>query len=284
MFEEDPIANLQVCLGMVPQHCNACGDFHISVAVRRTAPTMVGMDFDGDDYVELLGKAISHRRDRGLPLTILIAGAADTAIYALVLKAAVRVGGEEMARRLDVTIIDLCETPLEMCRKYADHHRLSLSTARSDLGDFQPDRRFGLIAMHGVLPFFPQTRRLEYLQRIGSWLDDEGRLVSAVQINEDDKTKESEAQIGKRLGLLDEFIANYPEVAAVDVDDIRSRMRRAIAIRRSYPRLFADLDHLTAFHTAANLDIVEQRTVEIAGDLSKRYKQRAVLMCQAAKG
>lgn len=290
MFDEDTAANLRICLEMAPQHCDACGDFHISVAVRRSqaeqaAPRTVGMDFDRGHYISLLREAMRHRIDNGLPLSVLIAGAADTAIYHLVLEAAVVEGGEELARRLDMHVVDLCETPLEMCRQFATRHGLKVETSRADIGDFAPGRTFGLIAMHGVLPFFPAPRRLEYLQRIGGWLDGQGRLVSAIQINEHAPAAESEAQTEKRLRLLDAYVKEHPEAKELDVEDLQRRIRRAIVIRRSYPQLFADNEALVAFHRAAGLEIAEERMIEISGDLAKRrYKQRAVVLCQPAQG
>jgi hypothetical protein len=283
VFEEDAHANLLVCLQMAPLHCDACGDFHISVAVRRTTASRVGMDYDRDVFVGLVAEALAARQGRGLPLSVLIAGAADTAILKLVLDAAVAVGGDAFARRLEVTIVDLCETPLEICRRFAQRHGLALETVRSDIGDYRPDRRFGLVAMHGVLPFFPVDRRLDYMRRIAGWLDEGGLVVSASQIGETSPKTETEAQITQRIAALDAYLASHGGPGALDAEALRARIRRAVVLRRSYPKLFADEDALVAFHAAAGLDLVACRIVQLGADPSpRRYDRRAVVLARPA--
>jgi hypothetical protein len=281
VFEEDARANLMVCLRMAPLHCSACGDFHISVAVRRTTSSRVGMHYDRDAFVGLVGEALRHRLAEGLPLTVLIAGAADTAILKLVLDAAVAVGGEDLARRLEVTVVDHCETPLEICRAFADRHGLTIATALADIGAWTPEGRFGLVAMHGVLPFFPAGRRLEYLERIVGWLDEDGRLVSACQIGETSPKIETETQMAQRIAALEAFLA--AEGVPVDAEALKERIRRAVVVRRSYPKLFADETALTEFHESAGLELLERRMVELGPDPSpRRYDRRAVVLGRPA--
>jgi hypothetical protein len=284
MFEEDKRENLRICLAMAPRYCGECGDFHLSVAVRRSeiGPKKYGIDFDRQDFVELLAEGLTLRQRSHAPLTVLIAGAADTAILKLTLDAAMQVGGEPFARQLATTVVDLCETPLEMCRTFAARHDLNVATRRADIGSFVPGRRYGVIAMHGVLPFFPAGRRLEYMQRIVSWLDPQGLVVSSSQIAESSRTVGVADEISGRRASLEEFLATEGQDIAVNRQDLFARLERAAVIRNGYSRVFDDEAALQKFYSEAGLSLLNRHVVAVDGASAyKRYKQRAVVLGQA---
>ncbi|RYE08702.1 MAG: class I SAM-dependent methyltransferase [Hyphomicrobiales bacterium] len=283
MFEEDARENMRVCLAMLSEHCTQCGDFHLSVAVRRTTEMPAGADYDGSTFVEVVAEALRRRLAAGGAMSVLIAGAADTKILKMLLDAAVAIGGEELARELSVTVLDLCETPLEMCRVFARRHRLNISTVRSDIGSLTPEGHYGLVLMHGVLPFFPVDQRLSYMRRIVGWLDSDGYVVSSTQIGERSVVAEEREQTDGRMAALDTFLANNAEGLTVDRDDLSNRLGQALVTRRSHPQLFADLADMDAFYAAAGLALAERRVIEVASaKRAARYSQRTVVMGQRA--
>lgn len=285
MFDEDLHANLLACLALAPRHCEACGDFHLLAALRRTTASRIGLDFDRDVFVALGAEALARHAAAGRAPSVLIAGAADTAILKLVMDAALVAGGEAMARGLAITVVDLCETPLAICRDYAARHGLSIETAVADLGAWVPGRRFGLVAMHGVLPFFPEGRRLDMLRRIAGWAEPDGFVLSACQIAESSPRAEAEAQTAGRIATLDAHIASAGAPAGVDIEALRARIRRGVQLRRSHPRLFADEAAAAAFHEAAGLALVAQRSVDLgAATGPRRYDRRLVLLARPAAG
>ena len=281
MFEEDKSENLRICLALAPQFCRTCGDFHLAVAVRRSANSKEksGIDFDRQDFMQLLAEALALRRKWRAPLTVLIAGAADTAILKLVLDAAVRVGGESFARLLDLTVVDLCETPLEICRVFAARHYLNVATERADLGTFEPARRYGLVVMHGVLPFFPVDRRLDYMSHIVRWLDPEGLMASSSQIAESNQRDPVDDEVARHRATLEAFLAAEASDMVVDRDAMFTRLQRAALIRGSYPRVFDDEAALQSFYSKAGLTLLNSHVVATdATDTSRGYTHRAVIL------
>src|SRR5204863_9578112 len=75
------------------------------------------------------------------------------------------------------TVLDICETPLELCRRLAGCWSLPIETTREDLAELSTARRFDLILVHGTLHFIAADRRLKSLRRIASALRPGGRLV-----------------------------------------------------------------------------------------------------------
>jgi len=285
VFEEDNSGNLRICLAMAPRFCLACGDFHLAVAVRRSmnSKEKSGIDIDREHFVQMLAEALKLRRDWRAPLTVLIAGAADTAILKLILDAAMRVGGEAFARLLDLTVIDLCETPLEMCRVFAARHDLFVVTERADIGSFEPARRYGLVVMHGVLPFFPVERRLDYMSHIVKWLDREGLLVSSSQIAESNQSESVDDEVARHRATLETFLAAEASDVVVDRDAMFARLHRAAKIRGSYPRVFDDVVALQSFYSKAGLTLLNRHVVATGEtDTSRSYTHRAVILGKVA--
>jgi 2-polyprenyl-3-methyl-5-hydroxy-6-metoxy-1,4-benzoquinol methylase len=101
---------------------------------------------------------------------VLIAGSQDAGLLALVANA-----GAEHA--VEIAVLDICETPLELCRRLAKQWSLSIETIRQDLLDLNLDRRFDVVLVHGTLHFIAADRRIEVLTRIQRAIRSGGRLI-----------------------------------------------------------------------------------------------------------
>jgi hypothetical protein len=92
---------------------------------------------------------------------------------------------------------------------------------------------------------------------------------------------ETEMQMAQRIAALEAFLA--AEGVTVDAEALKDRIRRAVVVRRSYPKLFADEAALSEFHQSAGLDLLERRMVELGPDPSpRRYDRRAVVLGRPA--
>ena len=107
--------------------------------------------------------------DRGLR-RVLIAGSQDAGLLALVTHA----GAEHDVK---ITVLDVCETPLELCRRLADRWSLSVETIRQDLLDLTLDSKFDVVLVHGTLHFIAADRRIEALTRIQRAIRPGGQLI-----------------------------------------------------------------------------------------------------------
>lgn len=88
------------------------------------------------------------------PPRILVSGAADYSMFAHVL-ASFRGRGIEPA----VTVIDVCETPLELNRWYAERVSCRIETRRCGMLDFPGSELFDAVCSHSFFGQFPRERR-----------------------------------------------------------------------------------------------------------------------------
>ncbi len=140
----------------------------------KIAPARCGKDpeSDGDcswyhriwQHLRIMGLASSARqrgdfyrqavRDlagRRASPAIQIAGTADYAMLSLVLEAL-------EGREASITVVDVCETPLELNRWYAARAGRQIRTVRANLLDHAPGAAYDLICTDSVLSRFPAAR------------------------------------------------------------------------------------------------------------------------------
>ena len=149
--------------------CGACGDLHALWPYIRLSRASTGVEAQESKLqAELRGCFARGLRD------VLIAGSQDAGLLALVAHAKMRAGAEHPS---GITVLDICETPLELCRRLAGRWSLPIETIREDLAELSTARRFDLVLVHGTLHFMAADRRLEALRGIASALRPGGRLV-----------------------------------------------------------------------------------------------------------
>ena len=78
----------------------------------------------------------------------LIAGAADSRLFGLV---AQTVAGLPSA----ITVVDRCQTPLLVCRRYAERHGLAVATIEADIAQALPGGSYDMALAHLTLMFVP---------------------------------------------------------------------------------------------------------------------------------
>jgi SAM-dependent methyltransferase len=145
--------------------CGSCRDLHALWPYIRLSRASTGVEAQGSSLqAELRGLF-----DRGLR-KVLIAGSQDAGLLALV----TRTGA---GRDVDIAVLDICETPLELCRRLAKTWSLSIETIRQDLCDLNRDREFDCVLVHGTLHFIAAERRIAALTRIQRALRPSGRLI-----------------------------------------------------------------------------------------------------------
>jgi SAM-dependent methyltransferase len=258
LFEEDVIGNLRTCITMAPQHCVACGDFHMSWALRRFG-FVDPKEWDG--FREGIARGIADAHAKGRRPAILIAGAADTGILKTVVEAAHLAGGDAMVREIDVTVADICETPLEMCRNYAAQYGISLETVRTDIGSLAADGKFDVIAIHEVLAFFPPDERLDYMRRIVSWLRPDGVLVSWSLKSSGKDRADKERRVAEKVAALEAFFAGEGHDLSAHADEMYQRVRRGSAAKPK-TRPFPNIEDVAAFHQSAGLEVLEELVLD----------------------
>jgi SAM-dependent methyltransferase len=164
-FSEDlPLLAVEA-FELAGRFCGACKNFHMLWPYLRLAGAS-GRDVEAPLIHSVLSDLLSRSGQN-----VLIAGAADTGLLALVARA----GGSGAA----VTVLDRCETPLGLCRRFARRWSLPIEIVHLDLMEFAKQSSFGVVFAHMLLQFIPACRHLDVLSRIRRSLRSEGRLVLA---------------------------------------------------------------------------------------------------------
>ncbi len=145
--------------------CGTCRDLHALWPYIRLSRASTGIEVQASKLETLLGDLLA----RGLR-RLLIAGSADTGLLAL----AARAGADHA---MNIVVLDICATPLELCRKFAERRSLSISTVRQDLLDLDIEGRFDIVLIHGTLQFISADRRADAVARIHRAISPGGRLV-----------------------------------------------------------------------------------------------------------
>jgi SAM-dependent methyltransferase len=145
--------------------CADCGDLHALWPYIRLARASTGVEARQSALENELGTLFN----RGLR-DVLIAGCQDTGLLAVVARA----GAD---RNIKITVLDICETPLELCRRTAKQWSLPIETLRVDLAELETPSAFDIVLVHGTLHFISANRRAEALKRIRRAIRSSGRLV-----------------------------------------------------------------------------------------------------------
>lgn len=164
-YEEDLPKLAQKAFDQARRTCGHCLSYHGIWGYQRLARRNSGLDSDSTILQPLLATLISEGRRR-----VLLAGSADTGQLAMVLRAAGRL-------RVDTTVIDRCETPLALCRDFAESHGLCVSTREGNVASLGEDSAFDVVLAHSVLSFLPDDQVLPALAGFAAALTQNGRLV-----------------------------------------------------------------------------------------------------------
>jgi SAM-dependent methyltransferase len=191
---------------------------------------------------------------------ILIAGAQDTGLLALVARAGA-------GHRLNITVLDICGTPLELCRRLAGQWSLPIKTVRQDLFDLDFEQRFDVVLVHGTLNFIAAERQPDVLRRLRRSLRRGGRMALLFNTSRSvatDLAAENHAEYAnfvlselKRLGIA------LPDREPVMRERLIARARQ----REQRDRQFADPDEVVSLVNAAGFDVVS--CVPASGELAK---------------
>src|SRR6476659_3989475 len=117
--------------------CGSCRDLHALWPYIRLSRSSTGLESEGSELELALRKLVA-----GGLRKILIAGSADTGLLALVARAGADQGAE-------IVVLDICETPLEFCRRLASQWSMQIETRRQDLLELEDRREFDLVLIHG---------------------------------------------------------------------------------------------------------------------------------------
>jgi SAM-dependent methyltransferase len=141
--------------------CGSCKNLHVLWPLHRLAGS------PGQDVAfvhPVLNRLLSSQGRR-----VLIAGCADTGLLALIARAA----NSDTA----TTVVDRCDTPLELCRRFAHRWAIPVNTVQLDLTQLAAKSDFDVVFAHELLQHIPASGRVDALSRMRRSMRADGRLV-----------------------------------------------------------------------------------------------------------
>jgi hypothetical protein len=106
---------------LADRYCDRCRNFHALWPYRRVARIAGAAEAGGGALESILADAFARGRRK-----VVIAGAADTGLLALTARAGA-------GRDIEITVIDRCRTPLELCRQFAQRWSINAQMLHQDL-------------------------------------------------------------------------------------------------------------------------------------------------------
>ena len=196
-----------VAYRLAHQHCptgaDGCRDYHAMWQYFRQIGLLTTIGTNTDFLVATLrglADADSCRR-------VLISATADYGMLAHVIHA-YRLAGVEP----EVTVVDMCETPLALNRWYAERAGVTIRTCRANLLEFRADAPFDLVCTHSFLGRLTQEVRAGALDKWHEVLRPGGHVVTVARV---------------RYGAPDGGVTRYEPAEIVEFSD------RALALARA---------------------------------------------------
>jgi len=143
--------------------CGSCKVFHMLWPYTRIAGASGG-DVRAPPVRSVLSRLLSQGNQK-----LLIAGCADSGLLAVVARAA--------NSGAHITALDRCETPLELCRRFAHRYSLPVEIVHLDLTKLAAQSKFDVVFVHMLLQFISAGQQADVLWRLRRSLRPDGRLV-----------------------------------------------------------------------------------------------------------
>lgn len=159
--------------------CENCASYHGAWQILRVLGVLNSMRSDDDFLISMLDMEISKGARK-----ILVSGAADYALQARIMAVAKRTGATP-----EITVIDLCDTPLELNNWYAGRIGVSIETLKENILQYHNPGHFDLVCTHSFLPFFDPVERIKLLKSWWNCLAPGGAVLTAQRVRPDDKSE-----------------------------------------------------------------------------------------------
>jgi hypothetical protein len=181
---EDLAYNAKRAMELAPNYCGRCEDYHFLAPIRRFANEGDGSGIGGDRQrlIRLVSGCIEQAESNKQAIDVVVAGAVDTGTLATCAHAA-STRTVETFSRVRYTVLDICRTPLELCREYALRHNLRLTTQLVDLVESDDVYQADVLLHHSLFRFLDPDSHVATLRKLSRWLKPGGRMIFSMSID-----------------------------------------------------------------------------------------------------
>jgi ubiquinone/menaquinone biosynthesis C-methylase UbiE len=195
------------------QRCRGCHNFHALWPYLRIGRISSGVEGGR----AALAAAIHESCTRG-SREILITGAADTGILCLAAQAS-----KDSAASF--VVIDVCDTPLELCRRFAKQWNLRVETKVADVTELTFQNRFDIVIAHSLLHYLRSEKRVKMFSRIAAALKPDGKFLQVFNTGH----KIRGATVSEYRDRYPDWVLEQLEARNIDLPEVRSAFRARLA-------------------------------------------------------
>jgi hypothetical protein len=195
---------------------------------------------------------------------ILISGTADYSILAYVLHSSL-----PHVANPQITVLDLCETPLNLCQWYAARQGAKISTLTQSIFELEPLPVYDLITADAFLTRFTPDDRRKVIQTWYNALLPEGKVVTTTRIERD---KPDSGTFHSSISQVEAFTRRaaqlakiWQEFVRIDPKEIEDQAR--VYAERMVSWSFGNAAEVRDLFTAAGFRVARFDLVDVKGEM-----------------
>lgn len=167
-------------------HSPCCDWYHGAWQYLRVLDCVSAPQWHESFYVDQLNEAIDGKDGS---VSVLISGTADYSILHLIVET-VKTSG----KTIEIDIVDLCQTPLEICKWYIEEFRraepllsdrFSFNLFRRNIALFDKGKRYDVICTDAFLTRFSSDEAQSIVDKWSKLLKASGRIITTVRVYPD---------------------------------------------------------------------------------------------------
>jgi len=223
---------------------------------------LMGLAATPDRHRDFYEEALGRVRGGSRPPRVLISGAADYSMLAHAL-AAFRGRGIEPA----FTVIDMCETPLHLNRRYPDRVSCRIQTRSESILDYAVPEPFDAICTHSILGWFLRAQRPDLAAVWRRLLRPDGLLITVHPLRPsggDEPNRFDERQAQALRAIVADNALRLAKILDADPQDVRLRAERYLRAR--YGRPVRSREEVLSIFESAGFVVDELRCAAPAAD------------------
>ncbi len=202
----------------------------------------MGLVMTPESHAAFLLEAFRNFASRRQRARILISGAADYGLLAHVLWAS---GQNNL--QAEITVTDVCDTPLHLNRWYSERAGARIETVRADILEYQPAAPFDMVCTHSFIGQFARPDRGRIAAKWRDLLLPGGQVVTANRLSENGDRPKRTFSPEEVRSFREKVLERARELRAelqCDPEDIARKAEEYGRRRGAYPVTFDEVAEL----------------------------------------
>lgn len=212
-------------------------------------------------YIESIRRHFLSRKK----VAILISGTADYSMLAHVLYAL-----SIMDIEYEVTVLDLCQTPLILCEWYAKQERKKIITVQGDILKFNKKEYFDLIITDAFITRFSDNGKLRVLEKWNNLLKKDGMIITTARVDKESSSRVAKASDKEQANFVKKVFQSaqeWQQLLPESIENIKLWAKEYAEHMTSYPIKNKNL--FCEFLMKSNFSVIEADEVSVKGEMHK---------------